>query len=85
MWLFANILPFFIGDKIPYGDPHWQCYLLLLQITQYSTAKVVSQSLAEFLKSIIEQHHILFKKCYPKKSLTPKMHYMVHFPSLLLK
>ena len=85
MWLFANLLPFYIGDKVPYDDFNWHCYLLLLQVTQYCTAKIVSQSVAEFVSEIIEQHHYLFRKCYPSKSFTPKMHFMVHFPSLLLK
>lgn len=85
MWCFATLLPLLIGDLIPYGDAHWQCYLILLEIMKYSTERSVSQNSAEYLESPIERHHTYFKICYPQKAFTPKMHYMVHFPSTLLK
>ena len=34
---------------------------------------------------LVAQHNRLFKKCYPDATLTPKMHYMVHFSSQLLQ
>ena len=38
-----------IGHKVPEEDPHWECYLLLLQIVQYSLAKVTSVSSSNYL------------------------------------
>ena len=40
-WTLATILPMVIGHRIPEDDLHWDCYLLLLQIIQLSTAKVM--------------------------------------------
>lgn len=65
MWTLATILPLIIGHKIPEGDPHWQCFLLLLEILLYSTARVVSVASANYLSALIEQHHYEFKQCYP--------------------
>ncbi|PIK46806.1 hypothetical protein BSL78_16305 [Apostichopus japonicus] len=33
----------------------------------------------------IEEHHQLMRKCYPNVILTPKHHFMVHYPRLLLE
>lgn len=77
------LLPLLIGDKIPEDNPLWECYLFLLEITKLCTAKVTSEDSANYLEVLIEEHHKLFAKCYPNKIMTPKMHYMVHFPRLL--
>lgn len=83
MWTLAVLLPLMIGDTIPEDDPKWECYLLLLEITKICTARITSSEAADYLTVLIEEHHQLFKTCYPSTSLTPKLHYMVHFPKLL--
>ena len=85
MWNFSILLPLIIGDKFPDDDPLWECYLLLLEIVKYSTAELTSLASAEYLAALIHQHHHEFLKCYPTVSITPKMHYMVHLPRLLIK
>lgn len=80
MWTFAVLLPLMIGDKVPEDDIRWECFLLLLEVC---TARVTSEEASDVLKVLIEDHHRLFKTCYPNVSLTPKFHYMVHFPRLL--
>ena len=52
-WTFSTILPLVIGHMIPNDDLHWECYLLLLQIIQYSTAKVISLSSSVYLSALI--------------------------------
>lgn len=85
MWSFSILLPLLIGDKVPDNQPLWECYLLLLEIVKYSTAQLTSIASAEYLAALIDQHHREFKRCYPLTSITPKMHYMVHLPTLLTK
>lgn len=77
------LLPLLIGDKVEEDDPKWECYLLLIEITKFCTAKITSEECADYVHALIEEHHRLFTKCYPHKMMTPKMHYMVHFPRLL--
>ena len=83
MWNFAVYLPFIIGDKVPEGNEMWECFLLLLDITKVCTSRITSVSLANYLTVLIEQHHRLFISCYPGINLTPKFHYLIHFPRLL--
>ena len=84
-WTFAIILPLLIGHKIPVDDLHWECYLLLLQILQYSTARVSSLSSSLYLTALISQHHQIFVTCYPGVKLIPKMHYLIHFPQQICR
>ena len=85
MWTFATLLPLFVGDLIPLEQPQWECYLLLPLIVKQCTARLMSVSSSAYLAALVHQHHQSFKKCYPDVALTPKMHYMVHFPSQLLE
>ena len=78
------LLPLMIGDKVEEDSRKWECFMLqLLQITKICTAQLTSSALANYLSVLISEHHTLFKHCYPDVSLTPKSHYMVHFPRLL--
>lgn len=83
MWTLAAFLPLIIGDKIDMEDPYWECYLMLLEITMYCTARAISVSSINYVKVLIEQHHRAFRVCYPEVNMTPKTHYMVHFPRLM--
>ena len=83
-WMLCILLPLMIGDKVPEDEPHWECFLLLVQIVKCCTARVISTASAAFLEVLVDQHHQEFKKCYPSLSITPKMHYMVHLPRLMM-
>lgn len=83
MWTLSTYLPLIIGDKVDPEDPFWECYLLLLEITMHCTARSVSVSLTHYVAALTEQHHRAFQVCYPNVTMTPKLHYMVHFPRLM--
>ena len=78
-------LPLIIGDKVPEGDEKWECFLLVLDILQMCTSRVMSEECANYLSGLILDHHQQFKKCYPSASITPKFHYMVHFGKQILR
>lgn len=59
--------------------------MLLLDILQIVMAHVLSPDLAEYLAALIEDHHSMFQRRYPSATIIPKVHYMVHFPSQILK
>ena len=63
---------------VPEDDLHWECYLLLLQIIQYSTAKVISASSSVYLSALIDQHHQIFVQCYPGIKLAGKLLELSH-------
>ena len=75
--------PFIIGDLIPYGDEHWQTFILLLQILLLSVTPVTSVNTADVLESLIALHNRRFVNLYGEDAITPKFHYLVHFPDQL--
>ena len=85
MWAFSTFLPMIIGDMVPPENVNWECFLTLLQITKYCTAPLVTEAMSMTLKALIDHHHWQFCQCYSSGRITPKFHYMCHFPTQLLK
>ena len=83
-WLLARILPLLIASSIPEDDDHWQCYLKLLNIIDICLSPIATTDVCGLLKVLIEEHHTAFKALYPNWSITPKMHYMIHYPEQIL-
>ena len=84
MWILKTYLPLMIGDKVPEEDERSECFLLLLDITQICTSRIISKECANYLSGLILDHHQQFRK-YPSASITPKFHYMVHFGKQILR
>ena len=82
MWNLAVYLPLVIGDLVSESDEEWECFLLLLEILKICVSSVFSDDLVEYLAFLIEMS---FCKCYPHKNILPKQHYLLHFPSQILK
>ena len=85
MWLLGRILPAMVGHLLPIDDQHWTNFLLLLQIVDYLLAPSVTVDECAYLQILIQEHHQQFVKLYPGHNITPKMHYMVHMPRIMIK
>ena len=85
MWCLAQLLPIIIGEMVPVDDEHWQNFLDLLVIIDYVFAPVISLDSAAFLHDAICSHHEQFCRLCPGRSITPKLHYMIHIPEWILK
>ncbi len=85
MMLLGRILPFVVGDRVPPGDPNYECFLLLLQIVDLTLAPAIHIDTVAYLRVLIDEHHTTFKELYPDYSVIPKMHYMVHYPQQILQ
>ena len=83
--LLARIFPLLVGDLVPRGNSNWDCLLKLLKICEICTAPILSADSAAYLEILVEEHHTLFKIVYPGVSITPKMHFMIHFSQQILK
>lgn len=46
-------------------------------------ASCVSPTSISYLAILIELHHKSYHTCYPVETITPKIHYVVHFPELI--
>ena len=84
MWLLSRCLPLLIGHFVPV-DESWQCFSLLLCILDICTSHSCSTDTVAYLITLIEEHHVLFKEVYPHASITPKMHFLVHYPEQILR
>lgn len=85
MWCLGLHLPFLIGDKVPEDDENWQLLIKLLDIMAVCFAPAVSKDQLAYLQIMIEEHHKEFCRIYPDCSVIPKMHYMIHMPSVMLR
>lgn len=84
MWLFLGITPFLIASKVPEADLYWECYLKLMKTVDIVVAPIVSKDVCAVLKNLIEEHHTMFTELYPDATVTPKWHYMIHYPEQIL-
>ena len=85
MWCLATHLPLIIGDLIPFEDARWILFLKLLEITSLSFAPVVSKDQVAYLQILIHDHHHEFKRLYPECNIIPKMHFMIHIPTFMIR
>ena len=82
---FMIILPFLIGENIPDDDQRWKNFIRILNITNLVLSPVASDTTVNNLEQLIHEHNSQFKILYPEVNLTPKFHYMVHFPNQIKK
>jgi len=80
MWCFGRLLPVMLGEFVQEGDQNWECFLLLLTITDYIFAPSISKDVLPYVQQLIQEHHEMFKEVYSSCNLIPKMHYMIHIP-----
>ena len=58
---------------------------MLLEINDSVYSPIVNVDTIGILEGLIEEHHVIFLILYPGRSVIPKMHYMVHYPSQILR
>lgn len=85
LWCLARMLPLLLGDYVTENEPHWDNFLLMLTITDYVFAPVISEDIIGYLKILIQEHHEAFCILYPSMPIIPKQHYVVHLPEFILK
>ena len=84
MWCLARMLPLVIGDLVPENEPHWEHFLCLLQIEEIVFAQRTTVQLAAYLSVLVDSYLREYTSLY-EKPVTPKQHYMVHYPQQIIK
>ena len=84
-WTLGHFLPLVVGDLVPVDNKYWANFIILLSIMDILFAPTVKKTLCGYLESLISDHHINFKVLYPFLRITPKMHYLIHTPRLMLQ
>ncbi|XP_031549388.1 uncharacterized protein LOC116286933 [Actinia tenebrosa] len=82
MQLLCNILPFILGMCVDLYSVHWKCFMSLLEIMMLCFSHSISYAAILVLKNKIASYLPLFKELYNAR-ITPKLHYLVHVPSLM--
>jgi hypothetical protein len=82
-WCLIRNLPLMIGQKVPRGNRHWQLLIKLLDCMFIIFAPEVTESMADYLSHLVEEHHAMFKSLYSDTSLLPKHHFLVHYGSVM--
>lgn len=83
MLFFVRHFGLMIEDLVPEIEEVWQLYIRLIQILDSSTAPFVDTNLSTYLTTLIAEHHELYCKLF-SKTLKPKHHNMIHYPSMNL-
>lgn len=83
-WTFFRLLPFLVADVVPVDDEFWHLYTLCRELCEIVLAPVIDPGWLPYLELIISQHHKLLSKLSPQ-SFTPKVHFVTHYPRLILE
>jgi len=84
-WCLIMHLPLLIGKFIPTTDEKWINFLRLQQIVILSMSHRTSQLTVAQLEHLISVHNFMFQKLYSDVSYIPKLHFLVHLPSQIIK
>ena len=85
MWCLGLHFPFLIGDLVPEDDEHWELLCALLQTIRVIFTPVANKDQVAYLQMLIQKFLVNFKELFPRCSIIPKMHYMVHMPRAMLQ
>ncbi len=84
-WMFFRIFPFLIANCINLDDDvYLEFYRLLAIITGISFSKVIVLESIALLTSSVKNYLTLYKELFPQENVTPKQHYLVHFPRIIM-
>ena len=84
MMTLIRLLPFMIGGFVD-EDDHWNCFLLLWDISTMACAYSVTENDALQLAWVVEMYLESYKDLYGDSTITPKMHHLVHLPEQIMR
>ena len=84
-WYFLRLLSLLVGDRIKDKEnPVWIQLLLLREIVDLICAPKISLDQVALLKDQITEYLCDRVTLFPEQPVTPKHHYMAHYPGLIL-
>ncbi|XP_071820322.1 uncharacterized protein [Apostichopus japonicus] len=84
-WCLLRLLPLMVGKHVPVGDNIWKLLQLIADVVELVVAPHTNVVLSEFLADLIESFLIYYFVLFPNDSMTPKFHYMIHYPHQMLQ
>lgn len=81
----SNVLPLLVFGHVPEDDERLENLIRLNQILNLMLAFEIHIDDVPLLQQMINIHHSCFLHLYPDINPTPKMHFMIHLPSQILR
>ncbi|XP_064455252.1 uncharacterized protein LOC135366472 [Ornithodoros turicata] len=75
-----RLLPQFFADRIPEGNPDWEIYLQYREIVNVLLSDKIPVDCVNYLEVQIGSFLRAFVERYPEVKVTPKIHYLIHYP-----
>jgi hypothetical protein len=75
----------FLGKNISKSSHVMGFFSTMVEITRIITSHEINKDQVSYLQSLIKDYFHYRKKAFPKAKLTPKHHYNVHYPDLIIK
>ena len=85
MWNLLRLMPFLIGDIIPYCDPVWTVYIEFLDILEQLCAPSFNRGELVALQTLIDSFFPKYLAVFPDENLKPKSHFLRHYPKMIEK
>jgi hypothetical protein len=85
IWLLGILLPLMIGNCIPLDDQVWLTFRYVLEISRLFFKVEISELEISRLEFLIAEFISLYKENFPGSRVTPKMHFIVHYPRFIRK
>lgn len=85
MWCLARYFPLMITEWIPPDNDHLILFCDLLRIVDLCCAPVTSATAAAYLRILIKDYSQEMLLLYPSKNISPKQHFLVHYPRQLVQ
>ena len=84
MWELFHVMPLIIGcyEEV-YQNQHYLCFMRLQQIAALVLSPEVSVRQIPLIRILIGEYLAEMKALYPWFNLPPKLHYLVHIPTLI--
>lgn len=84
LWLLATILPLILRPHVVVTEERWANYIDLLEICRMLFTTEFPRWMVVYLKDCIDNYLTVFIKLYGSRSVIPKLHFLIHFPRMLL-
>ena len=78
--LLARIFPLLVGDRVPRDDAHWHVFLILCKLLDAVLCPWSSSDVCAYMQVLIKEHHAQFMTVYSAEKVTPKFHFLHHYP-----
>lgn len=79
-WQLAIVLPFLIGEFVPYDDKQFIMYIDLLKIVNLCVSYELTKEDISLLRHLVTTHLVSFRRLYGEQTITPKLHFLIHLP-----